>query len=525
MRVHLALALAVLPAAAQRPFVPLDGVVNGANYLPGCAPNGGIAQGALFTVFGSDLGPRQGARVTVFPLTESLAGVSLRVDMAGLRFASWPVYVGASQVGAILPAAVPVGDGTLVLTYNGQISDPVPIRVRRNAPGLFTVNQRGTGPLAMDPSAQTLRPGQLAAIWATGLGPAPGNEAAGPIPGDLTEIDTRVWVGDRTARVLYRGRSGCCAGIDQIIFEIPAGIEGCQVPVNIEAGGVSSNFGSIAIAASGTCRGAQRLPPVSGARPDFRFGLTILIDGFGSVLLPSALDDYVRLAFFQRGRVEGDVEAPLHAFEANAEVPPGLCSVRYGVEFPPQPEQPNQVAMDAGTDIGITGPGGTFRIAQSELNARRYEDPRRVVIPAGRYRISNGPGGRDVGPFGFDTELITLRMLSRRERIPRSEDLRVTWDYQGPPEHLLTVFGSSRGACGRELISFSCVAHAGDGEFRVPARILSLLPPSTSIFGVSNGALNISTVTPGGLRRFTAPGLDLGLFVQISISAIRPLYE
>ena len=85
-------------------------------------------------------------------------------------------------------------------------------------------------------------------------------------------------------------------------------------------------------------------------------------------------------------------------------------------------------------------------------------------------------------------------------------------------------FGSTR-SCGRDLFSFSCTARASDRRFVVPARILSALPPTTSFFGLSNGALNISTTTPGGLRRFTAPGLDLGLFLQLSISAIRPTYE
>jgi len=129
-------------------------------------------------------------------------------------------------------------------------------------------------------------------------------------------------VGDRYARVAYRGRSGCCAGIDQIVFETPAGIEGCQVPINIEAGGVQSNNGSVAISSAGECNATRRLPPVNGMAADFKYGLVIFLDGFGPVLLPGALDDYVRLGFFQRGATVGDVEAPLYAFGANAEVPP-----------------------------------------------------------------------------------------------------------------------------------------------------------------------------------------------------------
>ncbi len=527
---------AALRAQTGAPFVPLDGVVNNASYLPACAPGGGVAPGSLMAIFGRDLGPAALARATAFPLQTALSDVSVRVVMRGANFDAWPLYANATQIGAILPGTVPPGDGTLTVTYRGRPAESVPIRVRAGAPGLFTINQRGTGQAIVenvDPTTgattlntaqRALRPGQLATIWGTGLGSAPGDEAAGPLPGDRPGLDVRVWVGDRLARVIYRGRSGCCAGIDQIVFEAPTGIEGCQVPLSVEAGGVTSNFGSVAVAASGTCAATSRPPPVNGARPDFRFGLIFFLDGYGSVLLPGAGDDYVRLGFFQRGRVDGDPEPPLYAFEPNAEMPVNSCAVRYGSEFPAQPSQPAQTGLDAGPDLRVSGPGGTFRLLQSPANAGNYDDPQRTVVPAGRYTISNAPGGRDIGAFSLEADTITVKLLNPPDRIVRGQDLTVTWDYQGPPGHLLTIFGSTR-SCGRDLFSFSCTARASDRRFVVPARILSALPPTTSFFGLSNGALNISTTTPGGLRRFTAPGLDLGLFLQLSISAIRPTYE
>jgi uncharacterized protein (TIGR03437 family) len=467
--------LSYLPLALliDAPFVPLDGVVNNASYLPACAPNGGVAPGSLFAVFGRDIGP-------------ALDGLSVRIAMDGSTYEAAPLYASATQIGAVLPSTVPPGDGRLTVTYLGRSADAVPIRVRPSAPGIFVV----------DP--QTLRPGQIATVWATGLG---------------ASQEARVWVGDRLARILYSGPSGCCAGVDQINFEVPAGIEGCQVPLNVEAGGVASNFTSIAI----NCVPAKRLPPPVSVD---RFGLILFLDGFGSMLLPGAGDDYVRLGFFHRGRVQGDVEAPLYAFEPNAEVPVNSCSVRYGTQFPAQPTQPDQTPLDAGPELHVSGAGGSFRL----LRNGSYQDPQRIPIPPGRYKIDNGPGGPGVGPFSFETDAIAIKLLSQPQKIVRGEDLTLTWDYQGPSGQLLTIFGSTN-SCGRGLFSFSCVARATDRRFVVPARILSLLPPSTSFFGVSNGALNISTTSPGGLRRFAAPGLDLGLYLQLSISAIRPTYE
>jgi uncharacterized protein (TIGR03437 family) len=529
-------AVAALRAQPGTPFVPLDGVVNSGSYLPACSPNGGVAPGSLFAIFGRDIGPATLARATAFPLRTTLEGVSVRISMRGSTFDALPLYTNSTQIGAILPATVPTGDGMLTVTNSGRAADAVPIRVRPAAPGIFTTNQRGSGQAAVEnvdavtgatsinAPARALRPGQLATIWGTGIGSVSGDEAGGPLPGNQPGLDVRVWVGERPARVIYRGRSGCCAGIDQIVFETPAGTEGCQVPLSVEASGVTSNFGSIAISSSGVCAATSRLPPVSGARPDFRFGLIFFLDGYGSVLLPGAGDDYVRLGFFQRGRVDGDLESPLHAFEPNAEMPVNTCTVRYGTEFPTQPSQPSQVGLDSGSELRISGPGGTFRLLQSPSNPGNYEDPQRVVLPAGAYVIENGSGGRDVGAFSLEANTVTVKLLNPPDRIVRGENLTLTWDYQGPTGHLLTVFGSTR-SCGRDLFSFTCTARASDRRFVVPARILSALPPTTSFFGLSNGALNLSTTTPGGLRRFTAPGLDLGLYLQLSISAIRPTYE
>ena len=80
-----------------------------------------------------------------FPLQTTLGDVSVRVAMSGATYDAWPLYVTATQLGAILPSAIPPGNGTLTVTYRGRAAEPVPIRVRRNVPGIFTTNQRGTG--------------------------------------------------------------------------------------------------------------------------------------------------------------------------------------------------------------------------------------------------------------------------------------------------------------------------------------------------------------------------------------------
>ena len=78
-------------------------------------------------------------------------------------------------------------------------------------------------------------PGQAMIIWATGLGRVAGNEAAGPLPGDIT-VNIKVYVGGIEATLIAKGRSGCCAGADQIAFYIPNNaVISCNTPVYVVA--------------------------------------------------------------------------------------------------------------------------------------------------------------------------------------------------------------------------------------------------------------------------------------------------
>ena len=72
-----------------------------------------------------------------------------------------------------------------------------------------------------------------------------------------------VFVGTQAAKVIYAGRSGCCAGVDQINFEVPASLSGCYLPVVVRCGGSVSNFVSLAVGSGGPCSDAGATLPVS----------------------------------------------------------------------------------------------------------------------------------------------------------------------------------------------------------------------------------------------------------------------
>jgi len=158
------------------------------------------------------------------------------------------VFSLASQIAAILPSSTPVGTGTITVTYNGATSPTAPIKVVKNALGIFTRNQQGSGPaVAQDANNAynsvifAFHPGQTIILWGTGLGPITGSDAGTPPSGNLPGTTVTATVGGQNAVVQYAGRSGY-AGEDQINITIPNGVSGCYVPVAISVNGIASNF-------------------------------------------------------------------------------------------------------------------------------------------------------------------------------------------------------------------------------------------------------------------------------------------
>lgn len=216
-----------------------------------------VAQGSLFVIIGDGLGPAKLAQAASYPLALQLAGTSIKI-LIGTTTVSCPIaYTSASQIAAILPSTTPVGEGTIVVTYNDAASSPSIMRVVKSAFGVYSVASSGLGPgivTGADYVTKTLskpsKPGEIVVAWGTGLGPIAGGDSGVAAPGqEFSGIE--VFVGDRAAKVIYAGRSGCCAGVDQIAFEVPDGPRSCFVPVSIRTAGGSSNFVSLPISDGG----------------------------------------------------------------------------------------------------------------------------------------------------------------------------------------------------------------------------------------------------------------------------------
>ena len=126
--VALAACCGALTSLSAAPTIAALGVKNSASYANPAFQNGAIAQGSLFVVFGSGLGPAQIQYASSFPLPATLAGTSANVTVNGTTLPCVMIYTQDGQIAAILPSNTPVGTGTIRVTYNGAASPTAPIQ-------------------------------------------------------------------------------------------------------------------------------------------------------------------------------------------------------------------------------------------------------------------------------------------------------------------------------------------------------------------------------------------------------------
>lgn len=178
-------AFALICAAVMAAAPAITTVYNGASWVPPGLPNSGIAQGSIFTLIGTGLGPSTLQEVQNYPLptTQGLAGTTIQVKVGGVTENCIMIYTFATAVAAILPSATPIGAGTLTLSYQGGTSS-IAIQVLAANFGTFTLNEGGTGPgVVTDANYNVItminpaHPGQPLILWGTGLGAVTGDRS------------------------------------------------------------------------------------------------------------------------------------------------------------------------------------------------------------------------------------------------------------------------------------------------------------------------------------------------------------
>jgi uncharacterized protein (TIGR03437 family) len=516
------------PALVAQPYINYRGVVNAARYAPPGVPAGSIAQGAVFTVFGRGLGPAQLTQVSQFPIQTQLAGVSLRITQGSTAIDAYPLFVSSGQVGAILPSNTPLGKVALRVTYNGQQSNAAVINVVPSAVGLFAVNSSGFGPGALqnfvsatetpvNTARLTAKPGQVVILWGTGLGPIDAPDNVLPPVADLPgPID--IFVGGKLASKQYAGRSGCCAGIDQIVFAVPADAPaGCYVPVQVRTrGAIVSNAVTLAIEGSGNPCADPWNPAAGAMRAATRRALVI------DERIDSLLDQEVKEP---ESAVRENITAvlaegaPSDTFfnQGLSLAPPGTCTVYTDTQV--RLARPNPLGtrqLDAGASLSLLGPGPTTEVNRVEGQTGVYR-ARLGDSPAARYTL-RAPGGADIGAFETSFDVPAPLVWTNRagtNTIGPQSPLTVNWTGVGAAD-LVLIRGTSADTSANSVARFVCTAEPGAASFAVPPYILQFLPPTPEYTLSPSATLAVGTVNMRAPSRIEVPALDAGYVLTVS---------
>lgn len=534
----LVIALSAVASPAAAPSIASPGVFNSASYILPNFPNSGIAQGSIFVIFGSGLGPSTIVYNGSLPYQTSLAATSVSVSVNGTIVPCLMFFTSAAQVAAILPSTTPVGTGVVTVNYNGLASQQAQIKVVKNALGLFTRNQRGTGPGVIQDSnsnynsfINSFQPGETVTFWGTGLGPITGSDATTPPAGNLPNTTITANVGGQDAKVQYYGRSGY-AGEDQLNVTIPTGVSGCFVPVYFTVNGVTSNFVTIAVNDNAVCSDANLF--TSADLQNINNYQTLRV---GEIVLEQFSLDITGVPRPEPPEENDSATGTFGTFTANnlfnsmgglsAEVAISQGCMVYQFasgEFFTDPVTP--VGLDAGPVINVTGPNGTRQITRSSTGnyATKFVTPMLGVqesafLSAGTYTLDNGTGGKDVGPFKVSLTVppvVTWTNESSIITVPRSQSLTLNWS-GGATNGDVYIVGISPLTTDAATNSYSgagefvCMAPASAGSFTVPAAVLSVLPPSAPVtgpgFDIGGGFIVLNS--EAGSAQTTVSGLDV----------------
>jgi hypothetical protein len=462
------------------------------------------------------------------------------------------------------------------VTYNGQATPfPTQVNVAPSAVGIYTLGNSGLGPgvfTGMDGSGKTFAApatsGETVTAMATGLGSVSG--PANVAPSNFPNFPgVEVFVGTQTATVTYAGRSACCVGLDQITFEVPAGVAGCYVPVAVRSGGTISNFVSIAVSSDGgQCSDTAPTIPIgvmnqavagqSVKAAAFAAGPVPVLQGLGfneKLYLTATLSRLLHVKLSQqdveklllagqtRNRralmhamtkyaaawkalnpaAKAQVQSALNPNQAGAVAAfgqfttPGVLAAVVGGLFPSQgtciPLPSMSIArsgmgLDAGSSLALSGQAGALTLTPSRTGQYQVSfgsAPNGRNLPPGTYAIT-GSGGRDVPAFTATLNVGGNVVWTNKAAISIIDRSQpLTVTWSGGTSPGYVLVGGYAGSGYGNLQGFVCAEDSSKGSFTIPSFILSMLPPAGGGMFISPHPLS---------QPVTIPGVDLAYFMD-----------
>jgi uncharacterized protein (TIGR03437 family) len=491
------------------PAIQKDGIVNAASEMPPLLGGGAVAPGSVVHIRGWRLGSSYTTAAAGFPLPEELGGISVEIRQGKISKRAVMLSLNIEEIEAILPQDAPLGDVTMVLHRRESVSEPYPVRIVKSSFGIQTEASSEWGvpgiihngwPPERSPRnslVDSARPGQTVSLRGTGLGAGPIAATDEPHRVEISSANLTILVaGKRVRTIRFAGRSECCAGYDDLAFDLPADTpEGCHVPIQVRsAPGIASNFASLAVMRDGgrcvDIGGWSDLLPAGSKRS----GLVDL--HHADILLTTKTAGSMRyVADLGFAKFVAD---PPRGLSGNLIMfpPPGTCTAServsklknllttlsplHGIEG---------VALDGGPALSVDRerehrPLSRVKDALDYVSVLGGDLP--IPIPVnfplflqpGNYRVtadspSTGAISYEV-PVGKSLEWTNRNSIST---IDRAKGVTLRWK-PGQRSDLIVITASNVEGDSGSTGAAVCVANAAGGSFSIPPEVLSNIPGS-----------------------------------------------
>jgi|SRR5579871_1269287 len=510
----------------------INAIANAASNITFNAP---LAQGSIFIIKGTGLGPANISIASTPFQSTTLSGTSVAVTVGNTTVNAPMYYTSDGQVAALLPSTTPTGTGMFVVTYNGQASGVVGHGIVASNVGIFTIDSSGQGPAIVtypdyslvssgkaancggpNTACGAANPGDTLIIWATGMGPVSGNELTGSGLGtNMPNVPLTLWLGGVQVAASYQGRSGCCVGEDEIVFKVPNNTPiGCAVPLAIQVGSGANTISNTT--ALPVANGSRTCPITNTALASVNVEDAVLNSTvtFGSVRLnhftnpgsPPTFEDDGNFQFFRITSYAPGSQPFFTSFLDS--IPPGTCAAYANLNPGQNTPITGVTPLDAGSSFTVKGPNGSVTVAGTPGQFKPQLNATGTFLVPGAYTVTGG-GGADVGPFnGAITfpAVPTLTSPVNPAAAVRANGLQVSWSGGDPNGNVeIDVFGATDNTftLGDTAI---CIAPAKPGTFTIPPYVLLSIVP-TNFGGL---VLSPADVT----APFTASGLSLGVLTM-----------
>ena len=515
----------------------ITGVVNNYSYVPVGFPNSGIAPGTIFLLFGSGMSDPPPANLalnsSVSPgIPTTWAGATLQVKASdGTTYTPGIYYATPTQIAAVLPSKVGTGAATITVTYKNQTSNSFQFQVVPTALGLSTYFGTGTGLiLAVNAANGTIytytnsaKPGDTILLFGTGLGADIADSdtvfTGSPHP---VNTATKIYFGGVAATPEYAGSSGY-PGYNQINVKIPDNAPNdCYVGLVAATGkGITSNFGSLPISASGgQC--TSSILGISGTTVSSLIGQSTvkLADVYvsQSTTPKSSTDNTAQTSNLASAIFLKESGAAFSSDTSNggSAFSIGSCYVKEVVQS--GAGGGTLTGLDAG-NIGLTGPNGNYTLTELETGTYMWSLPDNAISSSGGAFTYNGSGGADVKSFNttinFPNPLLNWTNQNADATVNRSQGVTLNWT-GGAPGSYVIIRGNSSDANTGANGSFTCIANQSALTFAVPNYVTGSLPAGP-------GQLSVNNYADYGM--FTATGLDVGIKYGFTGTTINATYQ